>query len=140
MSPILDKKPPIDAWLGEEIRFEGGQLHFEGSLRIDGRLDKVKLTGPCLVVGERAEVTGRVEVDRLEIYGRVGGEAVVAEEVLVAPGGSFHGDLRLRRPALRVLEGAEFRGRVTNLEPEASPAPSSDNAHRARRGASSSQP
>jgi len=109
----------LAAWLGEAARLEGGTIRFEGTLRIDGLVTDGTLCGPALVIGEGARVGGRLEVERLEVYGRFDGEARVAESVVVAPGGTFGGELTLSRPALSVAEGGEFRGRVRMATPAA---------------------
>ncbi|GAB4371959.1 MAG: hypothetical protein Kow0062_07970 [Acidobacteriota bacterium] len=118
----MTRRPPRDAaslsaWLGDEARLEGGTLRFDGTLRIDGSIADGTLVGPMLVIGEGAKITGRLEVERLEVYGRFDGEAQVDESVVVAPGGTFGGTLTLGRPALSVAEGGEFRGRVKMATP-----------------------
>lgn len=115
-----DRGEPINAWLGREIRLEGGELRFEGCLRIDGSIVSGSLAGPSLVVGEQASVSGRLDVGRLTVYGRVEAEAVVAEEVFIAPDGEFRGDLRLRTPQLTVEDGGTLQASVHVQEPAAS--------------------
>ena len=117
-----ERGEPINAWLGREIRLEGGELRFEGCLRIDGAIVSGSLTGPSLVVGEQATVSGRLDVGRLTVYGRVDAEAVVAEEVFIAPAGEFHGDLRLRTPQLTVEDGGTLQASVRLHEPPSAPA------------------
>jgi cytoskeletal protein CcmA (bactofilin family) len=103
---------PINAWLGQEIRLEGGELRFDGCLRLDGEVLSGSLRGPSLVVGEGARVSGRLEVSRLTVYGHVDAEATVSEEVWVAPDGALHGDLTLGTSRVTVEDGATLEARV----------------------------
>jgi cytoskeletal protein CcmA (bactofilin family) len=103
---------PINAWLGREIRLEGGELHFDGCLRLDGEVLAGSLSGPSLVVGEGARVSGRLEVRRLTVYGQVEAEARVSEEVWVAPDGALHGDLTLGTSRVTIEDGATLEARV----------------------------
>jgi cytoskeletal protein CcmA (bactofilin family) len=84
-----------------------GELHFEDTFRIDGRLTgKVESRGD-LYVGERGEVEGEIRVGRLFVSGRV--QAVVqAQRVEVAPGGQLRGEIET--PCLVIDEGAIFEG------------------------------
>jgi cytoskeletal protein CcmA (bactofilin family) len=99
-----------------------GELHFEDTFRIDGRLTgKVDSDGD-LYVGERGEVHGEVRVGRLFVTGRV--DAVVqAKRVEVAPGGQLRGEVTT--PCLVIDEGAIFEGQARMVEVEAERAPAS---------------
>ena len=90
-----------------------GDLHFEDTFRIDGKLTgKVDSTGD-LYVGERGEVEGEVKVGRLFVSGRV--QAIVqAQRVEVAPGGQLRGEVET--PTLVIDEGAIFEGQSRMVE------------------------
>jgi cytoskeletal protein CcmA (bactofilin family) len=90
-----------------------GELHFEDTFRIDGRLTgKVDSTGD-LYVGERGEVEGEIKVGRLFVSGKV--QAVVqAGRVEVAPGGQLRGEVET--PSLVIDEGAIFEGQSRMVE------------------------
>jgi cytoskeletal protein CcmA (bactofilin family) len=98
-----------------------GELHFEDTFRIDGRLTgKVDSDGD-LYVGEHGEVEGEVRVGRLFVTGKV--QAIVqAQRVEVAPGGQLRGEVTT--PCLVIDEGAFFEGlsRMVVAEPAAAPA------------------
>ncbi len=102
----------ITAWLGEEIRLERGKLSFDGSLRIDGTFVDGTLTGPVLIVGKGAKVSGKVRVKQLIVYGRIDARAYVLESATIAAGGVFSGEVVLEKPVLTVEEGGVFQGRV----------------------------
>jgi cytoskeletal protein CcmA (bactofilin family) len=93
-----------------------GDLHFEDTFRIDGKLTgKVDSAGD-LYVGERGEVEGEVKVGRLFVSGRV--RAVVqAQRIEVAPGGQLRGEVET--PTLVIDEGAIFEGQSRMVEREA---------------------
>lgn len=92
-----------------------GDLHFEDTFRIDGKLTgKVDSEGD-LYVGERGEVEGEVRVGRLFVSGTV--KAVVtAKRVEVAPGGQLRGEIET--PTLVIDEGAIFEGQSRMVERE----------------------
>ena len=110
--PRRSGREAISAWLGDEIRLEKGQLSFEGALRIDGTIVDGKLSGPVLIVGQGARVSGQIKVRSLVVYGRVNARAHVAESAVIAPGGFFAGEMVLERPTLTVEDGGVFQGRV----------------------------
>ena len=92
-----------------------GELHFEDTFRIDGRLTgKVESAGD-LYVGEHGEVEGEIKVGRLFVTGKV--QAVVqAQRVEIAPGGQLRGEVAT--PCLVVDEGAIFEGQSRMVERE----------------------
>src|SRR5712691_4838740 len=92
-----------------------GELHFEDTFRIDGRLTgKVDSAGD-LYVGERGEVEGEVKVGRLFVTGKVNA-IVQAQRVEVAPGGQLRGEVAT--PCLVIDEGAIFEGQSRMVERE----------------------
>jgi cytoskeletal protein CcmA (bactofilin family) len=90
-----------------------GDLHFEDTFRIEGRLTgKVDSRGD-LYVGEQGEVEGEVRVGRLFVSGKV--QAVVqAQRVEVAAGGALRGEVET--PSLVIDEGAIFEGQSRMVE------------------------
>ncbi len=105
-----------DGRIGEGTHIEGGELRFEGTLRVEGVIENVKLSGNALVVGEKGRVSGKIEVASLTVYGQFDGSAVAREAALVASGGKFSGELEMLRPALSVQEGGMFQGNVKIVE------------------------
>jgi cytoskeletal protein CcmA (bactofilin family) len=97
-----------------------GELHFEDTFRIDGRLTgKVDSDGD-LYVGEHGEVQGEIRVGRLFVTGKV--QAVVhAQRVEIAPGGQLRGEVST--PVLVIDEGAIFEGQARMTEPPRALAP-----------------
>lgn len=120
MKTTKNGKSQLNGFLdgGSHLR---GELQFEDTFRIDGRLTgKVESDGD-LYVGEHGEVQGEVRVGRLFVTGKV--QAVVqAQRVEVAPGGQLRGEVTT--PCLVIDEGAIFEGqaRMTEQERVAAPA------------------
>jgi len=130
---------PINAWIGEEIVVTGGTVTFEGVLRVDGRVRDAQLVGQGLIVGERARVAGRIEVDELAVHGTLEGTAVVRRSAVISPGGAFRGEMILERPVLEVQEGGTFEGRVRTVrrpDPESGTLgiPDPENREQGRKG------
>ena len=88
-----------------------GELHFEDTFRIDGKLTgKVNSKGD-LVVGEHGQAEGEIEVGRIFVTGRVKGTVKATGRVEVAAGGRLMADIET--PALVVEDGAFFEGRCS---------------------------
>ena len=101
---------------GSHVR---GELHFEDTFRIEGRLTgKVDSKGD-LYVGEHGQVEGEVRVGRLFIIGKVVDAVVYAQRVEIAPGGQLRGEVST--PALIIGEGAVFEGQARVVEGAAKP-------------------
>ena len=85
-----------------------GELRFETSFRIDGRLTGRISSPGSLIVGDRGEVEGEVEVGRLFVSGVLRG-SVTAARIQIAPGGKVFAELNTR--SLVIEDGAVFEGR-----------------------------
>jgi len=92
-----------------------GELHFDDTFRIEGRLTgKVHSSGD-LYVGQGGEVQGEVRVGRLFVTGKV--DALIqAQRVEVAAGGQLRGEVST--PCLVIDEGAIFEGQARMVERE----------------------
>lgn len=85
-----------------------GELHFEQTFRVDGKLTGKVLSDGDLVVGERGEVEGEIEVGRAFISGVVRGRVRTARRLEICAGGRVFADVET--PALVIGEGALFEG------------------------------
>jgi cytoskeletal protein CcmA (bactofilin family) len=119
MKPKNGVKSQLNGFLDAGSHLHG-ELHFEDTFRIDGRITgKVDSDGD-LYVGERGQVEGEVRVGRLCVSGKV--QAVVnAQRVEVAPGGQLRGEVVT--PCLVIDEGALFEGQSRMVPAEPQPAP-----------------
>jgi cytoskeletal protein CcmA (bactofilin family) len=86
-----------------------GELHFSGTLRIDGNFHGSIATDDILVIGEHAVVHADIKVGEVEIHGRVCGNIEGKRRVEIYPTGRVRGDIRC--PSLVVSPGSVFDGR-----------------------------
>lgn len=117
-------------FLGKGSHFKG-VVSFEGTIRIDGRLEGEIHTKGTLVVGEHAVIEGDVSADVVMSGGRITGNIIAKEKVQLLSTGVVMGTIKT--PLLTIEEGVRFmgnceaegRGEVRMLEGarEALPAP-----------------
>lgn len=86
-----------------------GELSFEDTLRIDGKLTGNVVSGGDLIVGERGEVNGDIKVPRIFVPGKVRGSLKASERVEITSTGKVVADLHT--PSLMIEDGAFFEGR-----------------------------
>src|SRR5437879_12955093 len=67
-------------FLGKGAQFKG-IIHFEGTIRIDGRLEGEIHTKGTLMVGEHAVIEGDINADVVVSGGQINGNIVAAEQV-----------------------------------------------------------
>jgi cytoskeletal protein CcmA (bactofilin family) len=93
--------------LGKNARFKG-DIMFEGTARIDGRLHGDISTEGILVIGEEAVIEGNIIAGTVICVGGITGDIVASERVeLIAPA-VFKG--RVKTPRLSLQEGVSFLG------------------------------
>jgi len=85
-----------------------GELHFEDTFRVDGKLTGKVVSKGDLVVGEQGEVEGDIEVGRVFVSGVVRGNINASSRVELTAGGKVYADLDT--PSLVVEDGAIFEG------------------------------
>ncbi len=88
-----------------------GDLHFEDTFRIDGRLSGRVVSKGDLVVGEQGQVEGEIRVGRIFISGTVKGSVQAGERVEITARGRVNADLET--PSLMIEDGAFFEGRCS---------------------------
>lgn len=91
-----------------------GELSFEDTFRVDGRLTGKVVSKGDLVVGERGEVSGAVEVGRVYVSGTVKASVKASKRIEITSGGRLIGDIEA--PTLVIEEGGFYEGRCT-MEP-----------------------
>ena len=108
MSPKPWLNGELNGFLDGGTQIVDGELRFEDTFRVDGRLvGKVDSKGD-LIVGAGSTVEGHIRVGRLFVSGIVRG-TVRAERVEIAPGARVEADVET--PALLIEEGGQFQGR-----------------------------
>ena len=97
----------LNAFLGEGTSFKGN-LTFEGTVRIDGKLEGEIFTKDMLVIGERATVRADVNAGTIVIGGTVHGNVTASGKVELHSGAKLYGNIRT--PGLSIAEGVIFEG------------------------------
>lgn len=97
----------VKAFLGEGAEFSG-VLTFEGTVRVDGRLQGEVMTKGTLIVGETAVLNADISAGSVVIKGRVRGNITASKSLELLRGGQLWGDVRT--PVLVIEEGALFDG------------------------------
>ena len=119
----------LSGFLDVGSHFEG-ELKFEQSFRVDGKVVGKVVSDGDLVVGERGEIDGEIRVGRLFVSGLVKGEVFASRRLSIHPHGRVEGTVHAK--ALIIEEGGVLEGRSsmkaeaaenTPLEAPAAPLP-----------------
>jgi len=98
----------VVAFLGKGTDFRG-VLNFEGTIRVDGRLEGEVFTKDTLIVGESAEIMGNLNVGKIITSGKITGNVTATEKAHLMAPGSLTGDVST--PVLQVDDGFYLNGR-----------------------------
>jgi cytoskeletal protein CcmA (bactofilin family) len=88
-----------------------GELRFENSFRVEGKVEGTVSSHGHLIVGEGGEVSGEIRAGEVFIAGTVHGTIHAEKKVQIAPGGRVTADLFT--PGLVIENGAIFEGKCT---------------------------
>jgi cytoskeletal protein CcmA (bactofilin family) len=94
-------------FLGKGVRFNG-VVHFEGTVRIDGRLEGEIHTKGTLIVGEHAVIKGIITAGTITSGGKIQGNVTATDKVHLLKSSVVIGDVR--SPAFSMEDGAHFQG------------------------------
>lgn len=97
----------INALLGKGSEFEG-KLHFEGTVRIDGRFKGEIKSDDVLIIGEGAEVEAEICVAKVIVYGGLNGNIEAAGSVNLHAPACVYGSITTK--SLTIDEGVTFDG------------------------------
>jgi cytoskeletal protein CcmA (bactofilin family) len=100
----------LNAFLGEGTSFKG-TLTFEGTVRIDGRLEGEIFTKDTLVIGEGAQVSAAIHAGVVVISGTVHGNITAERKTDIHASGRLYGNIST--PSLIIEEGVVFEGACT---------------------------
>ncbi len=104
----------IKAFLGEGTDFKG-VLTFEGTVRIDGKMEGEIHTKDMLIVGESAVVSAEINVNTIAISGVVRGNINASGKIEIHRPGKLFGNVKT--PSLFVEEGVIFEGSCSMSSP-----------------------
>jgi cytoskeletal protein CcmA (bactofilin family) len=93
--------------LGKGAEFRG-VVSFDGTLRVDGRVEGEIYTTGTLIVGEHAVIEGIVSAGVLMNSGKINGTITASEKILILKPGVLVGDIRT--PVIAIEEGSHFHG------------------------------
>ncbi len=89
-----------------------GILRFDGTVRIDGRVEGEIHTTGVLVVGQRAVITARISANAIVSCGRIAGEVTATEKIALLAPAVLKGSIKT--PMLSMEEGVRLIG-TTNM-------------------------
>jgi len=98
----------ISAFLGKGTEFNG-VLSFEGTIRIDGKVDGEILSTDTLIAGDGAFLKGEISVGTIISSGRIVGNINASQKVHILAPGVVQGNIRT--PKLIIEEGVSFDGK-----------------------------
>lgn len=108
--------PRIDTVIGEKTCFKG-DVHFEGGLHVDGRVEGDVVadagTGAVLTISESGSIQGDVRVPNLELNGTVTGDVHASERVELASHARVTGNLYYH--LIEMAMGAEVNGNLVHV-------------------------
>lgn len=88
-----------------------GELHFDDTFRVDGKLEGSVIADGDLIVGENGEVDGEIKVKQVFISGTVRGTVRATQKIEITAAGKVYADLYA--PSLSIEDGAHFEGRCS---------------------------
>jgi len=93
-----------------------GTLSFKDpvNLRINGKFEGTLETRGNLTIGETANVDAHVIGENIMIAGRVKGDILAKQRLVLLPTAILHGNIKT--PRLNIVEGAIFQGKCSMLE------------------------
>ena len=110
-SPLIsnnhDESDDIIAFVGEEVTFKG-TIRYQGTVRVDGRLEGEIYTDGNLIIGQKAVITAKIEAGTVTCQGRITGEILAKNRVKLLSPAVFDGSIT--SPLLSMDEGVIFNG------------------------------
>lgn len=88
-----------------------GELHFEDTFRLDGKVRGRVVSRGDLVIGEKGEVEGEIDVSRVFISGVARGTVKATERIEITANGKVYADVETRN--LTIEDGGLLQGRCT---------------------------
>jgi len=114
----------VIAFVGRGVEFKG-VITYNGTVRIDGRLDGEIHTEGVLVVGEDAVITAQVTAGTVISHGKITGDIVASGKVRLLAPAVLNGSVKA--PLLSIEEGVLFNGSLVMAkkaeQPDVSRAP-----------------
>jgi cytoskeletal protein CcmA (bactofilin family) len=109
------KSGEVVAFLDKGIEFRG-VLSFEGTIRVDGKVEGEIVSKGTLILGEESFVNGSINVGSLTSQGKIQGDVLAKNKISLLSGSTLHGNIKT--PILVIEEGAFFEGQSLMLKEE----------------------
>ena len=110
-SPVVssnhDESGDIIAFVGEEVTFKG-TIRYQGTVRVDGRLEGEIYTDGNLIIGQKAVIMAKIEAGMVTCQGQITGEIVAKKLVKLLSPAIFDGTITT--PMFSMDEGVMFNG------------------------------
>lgn len=97
----------IIAFVGEEVTFKG-TIRYQGTVRVDGRLEGEIHTDGNLIIGQKAVITATIQAGTITCQGRITGDIEAASQVRLLNPAVFNGSITT--PSISIDEGVLFNG------------------------------
>ena len=107
-SGVAEDHAEITAFLGKGTEFKG-VLSFEGTIRVDGKLDGEVVSTDTLIAGDEAFLQGEISVGTIISSGRIAGNINASQKVHILAPGIIEGNIKT--PKLIIEEGVTFDGK-----------------------------
>jgi len=104
----------ITAIVGTHTEFEG-ILHYNGTIRIDGKVEGEIHTDGVLLIGKDAVINARIRARSIVSCGRIAGDVVATEKIALLAPACLKGSVTT--PVLSMEEGVCFKGSLEIPEP-----------------------
>lgn len=101
------KSTDLKAFLGEATEFKG-LLSFQGTVRIDGKLEGEVVTKDTLIVGESADIKAEITVGTMISEGKIMGNVTASNRIEIRSKSRLIGNIKT--PSLIIEQGAIFDG------------------------------
>jgi cytoskeletal protein CcmA (bactofilin family) len=98
----------ITAFLGKGTEFKG-VLSFEGTVRVDGRVEGEVISKDTLIAGDEAHLQGEINVGTIISSGKIVGNVSASQKVHILAPGVIEGNIKT--PKLIIEDGVTFDGK-----------------------------
>ncbi len=106
-SSNTDESGDIIAFVGEEVTFKG-TIRYQGTVRVDGKLEGEIYTDGNLIIGQKAVIKAKIEAGTITCQGQITGEVLAKNRVKLLTPAVFDGTIST--PLLSMDEGVMFNG------------------------------
>ena len=114
----VTEQTEITAFLGKGTEFKG-VLSFDGTIRVDGRVEGEVISKDTLIAGDSAHLQGEITVGTIISSGKIVGNLTATQKAHIIAPGSIEGNIKT--PKLIIEEGVAFNGQSemsTGQKPE----------------------